>query len=106
MHYTETGFEIRLTGDTLSFSGDLEKSDYTEVDAFLKKVDQVLMSDTCKIKLDKLKFLNSSGIRSLATFVLGTSKKIEIYINNGVTWQKESIPTLAYLKPDRIKIVS
>ncbi len=106
MNHSETGFDIRLTGNTLSFSGNLEKSDYSKIDAFLKKVDQTLNADTCKINLKKLAFLNSSGIRSIATFILGSSKRFEIQINNDITWQSESIPTLAYLKPDRIEIMS
>ncbi len=106
MNYSEPGFEITLNESTLTFSGKLEKLEYAEVDAFLRGVDQVLSKQTCVIDLFNLSFLNSSGIRALATFMLGSPKMFELKVNNNITWQKESIPVLTCLKPDGIKIVS
>jgi hypothetical protein len=106
MNYSEPGFEITLTNNTLIFSGKLEKSDYTDIDKFLREVDQALKDALCIIDLANLSFLNSSGIRSLATFMLGSPKKFEIQINNTITWQTESIPTLTFLKPEGITIAS
>ncbi len=106
MNYSESGFEITLNNNTLSFSGTLEKMEYAEVDAFLRGVDQMLTETTCVVDLTKLSFLNSSGIRALATFLLGSPKHFELRVNNTITWQKESIPALTCLKPDGIKIVS
>lgn len=106
MNYSEPGIEISLTANTLTFSGTLEKSDYADVDTFLRQVDQNVSEHTCVIELKKLSFLNSSGIRSLATFMLGSPKTFKIHINNDITWQRESIPPLACLKPDDIKIVT
>lgn len=106
MKYTESGFEITLTDNVLSFSGKLEKSDYAEIDSFLRDVDQTLRAATCIIELTQLTFLNSSGIKCLATFMLGSPKQFEIRINPSITWQTESIPALAMLKPNGITIVS
>ena len=106
MKYAEPGFEIMLAGNRLSFSGKLEKSNYTEIDAFLRKIDQELSTQMCVIDLIKLSFLNSSGIRSLATFMLGSPKMFELHINKSVTWQQESIPALTYIKPEGIMIVA
>lgn len=106
MNYSESGCEIMLTDNTLTFSGKLEKSDYTDVDAFLREVDHAITADTCVIDLTHLRFLNSSGIRSLATFMLGSPKSFEVHIDPDITWQSESIPTLQLLKTKGITIVS
>ncbi len=105
MNYSETGFNIQLSENILAFSGSLEKHDYTEIDKFLKQVDQSLSSEVCQIELSELSFLNSSGIRSIASFILGSSKQFEIRINNEITWQEESIPTLTYLIPGKVRIL-
>lgn len=105
-NYAEPGFEIKLQNNTLIFVGQLEKMEYAEVDAFLRGVDQMFSAQNCVIDLVNLKFLNSSGIRALATFLLGSPKNFEIRVNNSITWQKESIPALACLKPEGIKIVA
>lgn len=106
MTYSDTGFEITLTNNTLVFSGKLERSDYTEIDDFLRKVDQAITESSCSIDLTKMIFLNSSGIRSLATFILGSPKSFEIQINKESTWQTESIPVLQHLKSKGITIIS
>lgn len=98
MTYSDTGFTIALDGNTLKFSGKLERSDYSEIDAFLRKTEQQITEGPCVIDLTAMTFLNSSGIRSLATFVLGSKHPFQIRINSAVTWQAESIPALANLK--------
>jgi hypothetical protein len=105
MNYSEPGFEITLSDKTLEFSGSLEKADYTPVDTFLKQADQAIAGDACVIDMQKLSFLNSSGIKALATFILGSPKTFEVRINPEISWQKESIPTLTFLK-NGITIVS
>ena len=104
MNYSEQGFEITLTENVLLCSGKLEKSNYTDVDRFLREVDQSLHAELCIIDLTTLSFLNSSGIKSLATFMLGSPKKFEIRINDSITWQTQSIPALTFLKPNQITI--
>jgi len=106
MQYSEAGFELALTENTLAFSGKLEKSDYADIDKFLRDADRAIHAEICIIELTQLSFLNSSGIKSLATFMLGSPKKFEIRVNSAVTWQTESIPALAMLKPHGITIVS
>lgn len=106
MQYSESGFELTVTDNVLAFSGKLEKSDYTVIDDFLRRAAQTLRSETCVIELTRLTFLNSSGIKCLATFMLGSPKQFEIRVNKNVTWQAESIPALAMLKPNDITIVS
>ncbi len=106
MTYSEAGFRIVLTGNVLAFSGKLEKSSYEKVDAFLRDIDHALSASLCILDINHLTFLNSSGIRSLATFMLGSPKQFELRINPEITWQQESIPALTYLKPNAIRIVS
>jgi hypothetical protein len=106
MNYSEPGFDIMLRENCLTFSGKLEKSDYVDIDAFLRNVDHTVSSDTCVIDLTNLTYLNSSGIRSLATFILGSPKSFEIRINTTITWQTESIPALAHLKSKGITVIS
>jgi hypothetical protein len=106
MEYSEQDFSITLTGNILTFSGKLEKSDYSGIDAFLRDVDQAISDRLCAIELRELTFLNSSGIRSLATFILGSPKNFELHINKSLTWQTESIPALKHLKPKGITVVS
>ncbi|MFH1156547.1 MAG: hypothetical protein V1793_22310 [Pseudomonadota bacterium] len=106
MIYSEKGFEIELTGNELEFSGKLEKMDYSEIDQFLRDVDAQVSGDVCILRFNRLAYLNSSGIRAVASFVIESSKRFEIHIDRAVTWQKTNIPVLETLKPDRIRIVS
>lgn len=106
LHYSETMFAITLNGNTLTFSGKLEKFDYSDIDTFLKTVAQALPSETCIIDLTRLTYLNSSGLKTLATFLLRSPEKFEIQINSRVTWQTENIPPLTHLRPGRITFVA
>ncbi len=106
MKYSGAGFELVLSGNTLAFSGNLEEPDYADIDKFLRDVDQAIHAEVCIIELTQLNFINSSGIKSLVTFMLGSPKKFEIRVNSAVSWQKVSIPVLAMLKPHGITIVS
>jgi len=105
MQMNEADFNIQLNGNTLAFSGNLEKSDYSKVSAFLKSVDNSQSNNKLTLDFQQLTFLNSSGIRCIATFIMGSPKQFDIRINRGITWQTENIPTLTCLKPDAIKIL-
>ncbi len=105
MQYSEKEFEIQLAGDTLHFSGNLKKYDYSKVDAFLKEADDAITSETCKIRFKNLKFLDSAGISSLFRFILGSPKKFEIYMKSDIQWQKFSLPIIERLKKDSVKII-
>jgi hypothetical protein len=106
MIYSEKGFTIELDGNVLEFSGKLEKMDYTEVDGFLRSVDSAVSANECILKFERLAYLNSSGIRAVASFVIESSKTFVIHIDKSITWQKTNIPVLETLKPDRIRIVA
>ena len=106
MIYSEKGFAIELKGNILEFSGKLEKMDYSEVDQFLREVDAAIQGDLCVIRFNTLAYLNSSGIRAVASFVIESSKRFDIIIDKSITWQKTNIPVLETLKPDRIKVIS
>ena len=106
LKYSETTFNIALGGNVLTFSGTLEKFDYSDIDAFLRTVDQSLSSEICNIDLTNLHYLNSSGLKTLVTFMLKSSRKFEIRINADVTWQTENIPPLTHLRPGRMTFVA
>ena len=100
MNYSEKGFDIRLEGNTIYFSGKIEKREYSELDTFLKKADGFIESGTCKIRLENLEFLCSSGIGSLFMFILNSAKNFEVYMKKTIVWQRDSIPIVVRLKRD------
>ena len=105
MTYEEPGCTIVLNDNRLTFSGMLERSDYKEVAQFLRQVDKALSAPHCIIDLVDLVFMNSSGIETLAIFVLGSPKTFEIRINPNHTWQATSIEPLQALKSEGISVV-
>lgn len=65
-----------------------------------------------KVFLQNLNFLNSSGIKCLAKWVLGLSQvqpdkryKIVIHQNPTITWQKTSLVTLTFAAPGMVSVV-
>lgn len=105
MTYSEGGARITLTGNVLAFSGKLELADYDNVDEFLRNIDVSVSASVCILDLTFLTFLNSSGIRSLAVFMLGSQKEFELRVNPAITWQQETLPVLTHLKSNAIRIV-
>ncbi len=103
--YSEKKFTINISEDTIIFSGKLELSDYTELTDFLEQGERSLNAETIKIDIRELVFLNSSGLRMLASFLTGSPNKLEIYINTSVKWQDISVKTLSYLRPGEIRII-
>ncbi len=64
------------------------------------------------IDLTRLNFLNSSGIKALAKWVMKLSDlsedkryKIKINHNKDITWQVTSLPTLTYLVVGAVEII-
>lgn len=105
MNYNDGDFEARLDGSTLKLKGKIEKSDYTDLTFFLKEVNDTLSDQTLILDIKELDFLNSSGIRTLAVFFMGSDKKIEIHIND-LTWQRVGIVPLEKIKPNNsIKVI-
>ena len=105
MTYSEGGARMTLAGNVLTFSGKLECADYGNVDEFLRNVDESLSASRCILDLTQLTFLNSSGIRSLAVFMLGSQKEFDLRINPEITWQQETLPVLTHLKSNAIHII-
>lgn len=106
MNYSEDFLNVNLKGNTVIFSGKIEKSDYSSLSKFLEQVDQEVSGNLIKIDLKNLEYLNSSGIRCLATFFINSKKYFEIYINTDITWQNDSISTITLVKPERLEIIS
>ena len=64
------------------------------------------------VDFTNLNFLNSSGIKALAKWVMKLSElpednryKIKIKHNKDITWQTTSLPTLTYLVVDAVEII-
>ncbi len=98
MEYKDEAFTITFEGTKISFKGKIEKSNYEDLSAFLKKVDNNVNDTEIQVDLRQLDFLNSSGIRSLAVFFLESKKNIRIIIDPGKTWQKVGITPLESLR--------
>ncbi len=100
MVYNEDSCEIKLESNKLVFVGKMEKADYNDVGKFLREADKNITGDNVEIDLQKLEFLNSSGIRTLAVFFLECTKKIKIKIDKELTWQRVGIVPLSKIKPN------
>ena len=105
MEYKDKDFCITILEDTVVFSGKLEKRDYTEIVNFLKQGEDTIQAETVKVDLQALWFINSNGIKILAIFLTRSSKKFEVYIDEEVEWQENTLLVLNRIKPDGITIV-
>ncbi len=105
MKYIDENCEIKFENNKLMFIGKMEKSDYEDVGKFLHEINNIIITDSIEIDLQHLNFLNSSGIRILAVFVLECSKKIRIKIDKKLTWQRVGIVPLSRIKPDNSIII-
>lgn len=107
MKYSEENFNIELKDSTLIFSGKMEKSNYSDVITFLNEASTNISNEDINLDIKKLNFLNSSGIRMLATFFMKSSKTFTIYIDTSITWQKVGIVPLSRIKKEgEIKVIS
>lgn len=100
MELKEEGYSLTLVSNTIKIVGKIEKNEYAGISDFLAKADADVSGDSLTIDLFDLKFLNSSGIRTLAVFFLGTKKKVSIKMNEELTWQRVGIKPLANIKPN------
>lgn len=98
MKYSEDAFSIELNDSSLLFSGKMEKSNYIEVENFLMDVDKEISASEITLDIRELKFLNSSGIRMLATFFMKSPKTFKVVINPSITWQKVGIVPLTRIR--------
>ncbi len=106
MKFVSETFDINLKNNFLIFSGNMELLDYKEVDEFLKKIENNTESKEITIDLKNLFFLNSSGIRTLAVFVLNSEKVINFLVKETSTWQKAGITPIVQMKKSGQIIIS
>ncbi len=98
MTFKEDDVIIELKDNVLVFKGKLEKSDYSDVSAFVYEAEGKITADDLIIDIRELNFLNSSGIRVLATLFTKTGKKIKIQLNADIAWQKVGILPLTHIR--------
>jgi hypothetical protein len=93
------------TNKTIVFEGSLRLNGLEEYTPILDLLDSVVAKEPHKIvlNLQKLKFLNSSGISMLSKFVINVRKKqsIEMIVigNEANPWQSKSLKNLQRLMP-------
>jgi hypothetical protein len=106
MEYKEDQFCITVSENTIIFSGELERIDYSDISNFLKRAEAAISHETVCIDITGLQHLNSTGVRMLAVFLMGSAQKIEIHMNPAITWQHNTIPALCSVKPGGITLVT
>ncbi len=100
--YREEKCTITISDDTIAFSGVLENVDYTHIVEFLRQGEALIQAKTMNIDITALQFLNSPGIRMLATFLMGSPKTCTLQYTTTITWQKPTVEVLSRIKPGRI----
>lgn len=85
------------------------------LDPIWDKLHQIALEkkfETITLDVTQLSFLNSSGIKSLARWVLRLSQcpadqryKVVIQQNPNITWQKTSLVTLTYAAPGVVTVL-
>ncbi|OHD08397.1 MAG: hypothetical protein A2Y34_16455 [Spirochaetes bacterium GWC1_27_15] len=107
MELIRNNYKITLDKNRIIFIGKIEECSYEEISNFLLQLDNNIKEDEIILDLILLKFLNSAGIRVLATFFLRNSRKVIIKINKNITWQNVGITPLIKLKSDgKIEILA
>ena len=109
----EIGLEDSANGVTIRFIGDIDMEDpSTLLDPFLDKVhSEAVAKKLTEVTADfkKLQFLNSSGIKSIAKWVmkLSTSEqkyKLRFLQDPAISWQATSLQTLTFLVPGTVTV--
>ena len=104
--YSELGFTISFQDGFLRFSGKMEQVDYSALEQFFEQIDKALSDgQECVVDLTELSYLNSRGLRTFVNYILKSTHIFTLRINNGASWQKQSLPMLKFLRPERITIV-
>jgi hypothetical protein len=104
MEYREANFHIHASNNTITFSGALEKTVYTDVVDFLNEVEKQIADDSIILDLHSLEFLNSTGIRMLAVFLTGSTKNFQLIYNKAFSWQKNALSAMQQIKPSAIQL--
>lgn len=102
-------------GIRVIFSGDIDMADPGPLlDPFFESIHKEIMANSIKaavLDFNALMFLNSSGIKSIAKWImklatLDSESKYQIIIvqNKDITWQTTSLPTLSFLVPGAVQV--
>lgn len=92
--------------DRIVFEGVLRLNGAEEYAPITDLLEQVLARDTGRIHWDLkgLEFLNSSGINVFYKFIIRVRKQgglaFKVVGNEGITWQKKSLPNMKKFMPE------
>lgn len=100
-------------GVLVTITGDIDMQDPAKLlDPFFQELHrQAVQKGTKRVDLDvrQLNFLNSSGIRALAKWIMALLPlkveqryQIRMLHNKGLAWQAASLPTLTFLVPGAV----
>jgi hypothetical protein len=103
------------SGLAITIVGDIDMQDPSVVlDPLFDKVHKGAMASGLKVvnfDLKQLSFLNSSGIKGIAKWIMNLASApadkryvIKILQNKSVPWQVTSLPTLTFLVPGAVQI--
>ncbi len=99
MEIKNRDYTIVSAENAISLEGKLEIFDYKNIADLLDKVNGEVGEDTINVDIKSLRFLNASGIRTLAVFFKKCGKKVEVTINPDIIWQKVCITPLSSICP-------
>jgi hypothetical protein len=105
MEYREEKFVLNVKDNQFNFQGKIEKTDYSALGKFLVEAEKQINTDELCFDFRPLEYLNSSGVRAIAVFFLGTQKKVCIHINEGLTWQRIGLTPLGNMKSEGIQVI-
>lgn len=97
--------EYDQTTATANFQGSLRLNGMQEYEPIVELLDRVIDDEPPKVTLDlqKLQFLNSSGINVLSKFVIKVRQKEHVQMlvlgSQTTPWQKKSLRNLQRLMP-------
>lgn len=102
-------------GVVVKFTGDIDMEDPSIIlDPFFEQIHNGIIDQSLKeviADFRELTFLNSSGIKAVAKWIMKLSEVEEIkkYVikivhNNEITWQVTSLPTLTFLVPGAVLV--
>ena len=101
-HYSLIYDEIT---QVITCEGSLRLNGSEEYVLIMKALNNVVEQEPSEVilNLEKLKFLNSSGISMLSKFIINVRKKKNIHMivlgSNDIPWQKKSLKNLQRLMP-------